>query len=407
MLVYYLGCPNVGGDLLMNQFLRLCGHRQADGFLRRILALFAFLLIGSLIPANAYTARSKARATLENAALSISVSGNLLVNGSGRPVFLHGINRDDAAYSCTSKHGGIHATPPDQSSVDRMKQWNINAVRLPLNEDCWLGINGVRAAYSGTNYIMAIVSYVRLLQSNNIYVILDLHWNAPGAYLSDSQEPMADSDHAPAFWSSVARSFANNRAVLFDLYNEPYPSSQLSWSCWANGGCNVKCSDGSCKGTSFAVAGMGQMLTAVRNAEGSGWHHPVLMGGLGSASDLTGWLANHPDDPAHQLVANAHAYNDHQSCQDPSDSGCLDTTWKSIIQAGYPLTLDEFGQTGCVWIPWLDDMMTWMETRGSSGYLAWGWDGGAACSDPGLINSWAGDPNSYGLGYKTHLLTLK
>ena len=27
-----------------------------------------------------------------------------------------------------------------------MKAWNINAVRVPLNEDCWLGINGVASA---------------------------------------------------------------------------------------------------------------------------------------------------------------------------------------------------------------------------------------------------------------------
>jgi hypothetical protein len=318
---------------------------------------------------------------------------------------LHGINRGDAAYSCING-SRIFAGPVDQASVNELKAWNINAVRLPLNEDCWLAINGVSSSYSGANYINAIVNYVNLLESNNIYVMPDLHWNAPGTYLANSQEPMADSDHAVAFWSSVAHTFASNRGVLLDLYNEPYPSSYMSWSCWANGGCNVTCSHGACTGVSFAVAGMSQMLTAVRNAEGSGWHHPVLMGGLGSASDLTGWLANHPTDPAGQLVANAHAYNDGQSCQDPSPGGCLDTTWKPIIQAGYPLTLNEFGQTGCVWNSWLNSMMTWMQANGSSGYLPWGWDGGAACSDPGLITSWAGSANAYGQGDQSHILGL-
>jgi hypothetical protein len=221
---------------------------------------------------------------------------------------------------------------------------------------------------------------------------------------------MADADHGPAFWTTVTNAFANNRGVMFDLYNEPYsngnPVPAWNWSCWAHGGCTVSCVHGSCSGAGYTAAGMGQLLTAVRSAEGSGWHHPVLMGGMGSASDLTGWLANHPADPAGQLVANAHAYNDGQSCQDPTDGGCLDTTWYPILASGYPLMMDEFGQTGCVWNSWLDGIMSWMETRGASGYTPWGWDGGAACSDPGMISGWSGVPDGYGAGYQAHILTL-
>ena len=33
-----------------------------------------------------------------------------------------------------------------------MKTWSINAVRVPLNEDCWLGINGVKPQYGGAAY---------------------------------------------------------------------------------------------------------------------------------------------------------------------------------------------------------------------------------------------------------------
>ena len=46
--------------------------------------------------------------------------------------------------------------PADQTGIDAMKAWNINAVRVPLNEDCWLGINGVPSAYAGTTYQNAI-----------------------------------------------------------------------------------------------------------------------------------------------------------------------------------------------------------------------------------------------------------
>lgn len=32
--------------------------------------------------------------------------------------------------------------PVDQASVDAMKTWNLHAVRIPLNEQCWLGPHG-------------------------------------------------------------------------------------------------------------------------------------------------------------------------------------------------------------------------------------------------------------------------
>ena len=39
-----------------------------------------------------------------------------------------------------------------------MLTWNINTVRLPLNEHCWLGING--SLVSGDEYKASVVDYV-------------------------------------------------------------------------------------------------------------------------------------------------------------------------------------------------------------------------------------------------------
>ncbi len=41
--------------------------------------------------------------------------------------------------------------------------WHVNFVRLLLNEDCWLGINGIKRQYSGARYRQAIVNHVGLL----------------------------------------------------------------------------------------------------------------------------------------------------------------------------------------------------------------------------------------------------
>jgi hypothetical protein len=330
---------------------------------------------------------------------SISVDANRLVDAGGRKVFLHGVNRDDMAYGCTSGHG-IFMGPATQASVTAMQAWNINAVRLTLNEDCWLGINRAPALYSGANYRREIVEYVNLLQANNIYVILDLQWAAPNTYISNDLVPMADIDHAPSFWQSVAKTFAKDRGVLFDLYNEPYG---VSWSCWKDGGCTTTCLAGACRGVKYAVAGMEPLIATIRKAEGSGWRHPVILAGLGSSNDLSGWRSYRPSDPANQEVAGAHVYNDRISCE---DLDCWDSQYRTVAEQ-VPLVADEFGDavSHCTWSTYLDTFMNFMQSYGS-GYLAWVWNGGATCPEPALITDWDGNATRYGEGYRSRLLQL-
>src|SRR5438445_502366 len=111
-----------------------------------------------------------------------------------------------------------------------MASWHINTVRVPLNEDCWLGINGTPDAFSGSNYRDAIVAYVGRLHAAGLYAIVDLHWSAQGTLPADGRtgqgRQMADRDHAPAFWRSVATTFRTDPAVVFHLFNEPH---DITW----------------------------------------------------------------------------------------------------------------------------------------------------------------------------------
>jgi endoglucanase len=111
------------------------------------------------------------------APVTFRVQGNRFVDGSGRTLRLRGVDRSGMEYACV-QGWGIADGPMDQSSVDAMATWDINAVRLPLNEDCWLGINGVSPAYSGAAYRQAVAAYVAELHQDGIVIILDLH--APG-----------------------------------------------------------------------------------------------------------------------------------------------------------------------------------------------------------------------------------
>jgi hypothetical protein len=212
----------------------------------------------------------------------ISVSGGKLVTDWGAPLRVAGVNRSGSEYAC-AQGWGLFDGPTDTTSISAIKAWGTNAVRIPLNEDCWLGINGVNPAYAGANYQSAIRAFVNRLLGHGLDVILDLHWGAPGTQLALGQEQAPDADHSVAFWSSVAAQYKGVGGVAFDLFNEPH---DISWSCWLNG----------CKTPGgWQATGEQQLLGAVRAA---GAKQPVIVEGLSWGGDLSGFLANKPTDPA-------------------------------------------------------------------------------------------------------------
>jgi hypothetical protein len=209
----------------------------------------------------------------QKAAQGLHAQGNKLLNGLGQQVTLHGVDRSGTEYQCVHDSGKIFDGPDDATSIQAMKSWHINSVRIPLNEDCWLGIND--ATPSGQLYQQAIIQYVDEINKQHMFAIVDLHWNAPGTDKATGQQVMADKDHSLAFWDSVAQTFKNNPAIIFDLYNEP---RNISWSCWKDGtGCE----------TDFPVASMQDMINTVR---ATGANNVLMLGGLDFANDLSGWL---------------------------------------------------------------------------------------------------------------------
>ena len=358
----------------------------------RALALASAVLVGSgglVTTASALSSSSAGAATTP--VVSVSVVGNHIVNGSGQVIRLLGANRSGTEYAC-SQGWGLFDGPNTAASVAAMKTWDINSIRVPLNEDCWLGINGVNAAYSGANYQSAIANYVSVLQAAGIVPILDLHWNAPGTTLASSQQLMADADHSPAFWTSVATAYKSNPGVIFDLYNEPH---DISWSCWLNG-CTTS--------GGWVSAGMQQLVNAVR---ATGATQPIMVGGLnwgGDLSDSSGnWLQFEPNDPLHQLIASVHIYNFSQYNTVAS--------WNSTIAptaAVVPVVTGEMGENDCN-TTFINQYMAWADSQGVS-YLGWAWDStgsGWSCgSGPALIADYTGTPSPFGIGLQQHLLAL-
>ena len=350
---------------------------------RAVLSVFlaSMLLIGA--HAWAHPAM-RARAATPSAIVGLRVSGSTIVNGMGQPLRLLGVNRSGTEYQCIHNNG-IFDGPSDAASVGAIASWHTNAVRVPLNEDCWLGINGAPAAYAGAAYQQAIVTYVNLLNSYGLAAILDLHWNAAGAGQATGQQQMPDADHAPAFWSSVAGVFKGNSSVIFDLYNEPH---DVSWACWRDGG--------SCSGVGYGVAGMQSLVTAVRN---TGATNVIMLGGLAYANDLSRWLAYEPVDPTNNLAAAWHVYN-FNSC---NNTGCYDSQ-VAPVAARVPLVTGEMGENDCAH-GFIDATMAWLDAHNGN-YLGWAWNTFDCGGFPALIVDYSGTPTAFGIGLRDHLAAL-
>ncbi len=284
--------------------------------------------------------------------------------------------------------------------MDAIKSWNVNAVRVPLNEDCWLNINGINHTYAGDNYKAKIKEYVDLLTASDMAVILDLHWAAPGAVKADHQLPMPNKDHSIPFWQDCARFFSNYTNVILDLFNEPFPGllggictdycTDLQWQCWRDGG-KV------CRETDLTIyydaAGMQDLVNATRSV---GSNHILMLGGLAWSNSLSKWDKFVPYDTKKQLAVSWHSYNfNYLSREEQWDK------FVAPLAKKYPIITGEIGENDCQ-PKYINNLMAWCDRHNIS-YLGWTWTAHDCKGAPALITDYDGTPTAYGIGLRDHL----
>lgn len=316
----------------------------------------------------------------------LRVVGNQILK-DGVPFQMRGVNRAGAEFSCVQR-GEIFDGPMDDASIEAIAAWGANAIRIPINETCWLGINGVAPQASGANYQEAILDYVDRVSAHGLIPIIDLHWAAPGGQQATEQLPMPNRDHSPELWRQVAAAVAHDPYVVLELFNEPWPDrnrdSEAAWRCWRDGG--------TCPEITYQAAGMQELVDAVRS---TGAENVILAGGVQFANGLSRWLSHRPHDPTGQLAAAWHVYAIH-FC---ADTACYDRS-PADVAAVVPVVATEIGDDHCG-TTFMPTLLDWLDEH-DAGYLAWVWNTWRGCMR--LIDDYEGTPRGhYGASYRDHL----
>ena len=211
----------------------------------------------------------------------LHVAGTCLEDDKGRVVRLQGVNVPSLEWT----NRGDNVLQSIRVAADT---WHASLIRLPLSQDRWFG-KADGQTDGGAQYRFIVDTVVQSLSGRKKYVLLDLHWSDTNQWGKHIGQHSLPDDNSALFWKDAAARYANNPAVLFDLYNEP---RGVTWDVWQHGGDVVEDDkhDGQEMTLTYHSPGMQGILDTVRAA---GAKNVVVAGGLDWAYDLSGLLDGH------------------------------------------------------------------------------------------------------------------
>lgn len=343
------------------------------------------------------------RSPSSTAAEPVVRDGELLDARTGDPWVPRGVVWSSFETACAQGWGysalDTLGPPGDREAAsaqaDVLASWGVDTVRLPLNQDCWLGTRGAPVSDAFTartpaGYRAAVDTFVEVLNEHGLVVVLTLHSRKRIGSPAAGTLPMPDSESL-AFWRAVAGRYAERPSVLFEAFHEPYSRADaagrtvldLDWACWRDGGCRAPVEDDGVPvrtgGPTYDAQGMADVVAAIRQA---GAPQPVLLPGPGRARDLADWPAWAPDDD--QLVATVHAGGSPDGTGAGAGPGCGPGCWQRVLTPladRVPLLTTELGPgdpldgTAAEHLRWAADhgvgvlARTWVERPGDPGAL--------------------------------------
>ena len=322
---------------------------------------------------------------------ALHVTGTRLEDDTGRVVRLQGVNIPSLEWMSA----GDHVLQSVRVAADT---WHATVIRLPLSQDRWFGKADGRTD-GGAQYRSLVDTVVQSLSGRKKYVLLDLHWSDGGQWGQHIGQHNLPDDNSVLFWKDVAARYANNPAVLFDLYNEP---RGVTWDVWQHGGDVVEhdTHDGKETNLAYHSPGMQGILDTVRAA---GANNVAIVGGLDWAYDLSGLLDGH-------------------ALSDPNGRGIMYAThiypWKKDWDQHVTPAAQKYavfvGEVGCepvkpgapAWqqvdcATWAPQVLAYIDTHQFS-WTAWSFHPSAG---PSVIADWDDTPTPYWGRYVKAALT--
>lgn len=202
--------------------------------------------------------------------------------------------------------------------------WHSNTVSLQLGSQNLLDQSPYDASYLAT--IDQAVTWTTQLNMN---IILVLQYQGAG----NSGQIMPTQDSV-TFWNILAKHYASNSNVFFDVFNEPDASSLFNnndsdqvWNFWQNGG--------TANGQTYV--GFQQLVTTIRN---TGAKNLIFADGLATGEDIR--LLPHHTLSGCNIVYAVHPYLDDTQHHTPGDWDVWFGDTASLNR--FPVVADEWSE---------------------------------------------------------------
>lgn len=290
-------------------------------------------------------------------------AGNqILRSDADAPVLLRGVNRSGLEYSAPRTGGDfLAAASMSRREIEEIASgWGCNIVRLPFNQE-WV-LRG-HQGHSAAAYQGCLDQAIEWIAACRAYTLLDLQWlsaDAPFGHLADGSPNYvapAPNPETIEVWSILANRYAEEPAVVFDLFNEPHdrliddPNSV--WRISPDGA--IYAEDEYRVGPDHWVPWANKLIDAIHRV------HPralTWVSGVNWGYDLRGVRIHGPN-----VVYSAHVYPDRPH-------------WEWIDRFGFagietPLFIGEWGG-GDQDVEWGARLLDFVEGR-SCGWTAWSW----------------------------------
>lgn len=350
------------------------------------IGLFSLVTAAICMTPYEYTIHSQGRIMLMS---KLHVDGKYIMDSEGNVVLLRGVNGGAMESSPTGEwNGGWHWIEANvKATLDGIRSWGCNVIRLEICMEYWL--EDTQA--DGSGYRSKVLNILSWAQTRGIYILIDLQvtteaegqpalpWS--GAY---TLQEFLD------FWQSVAQATAAYDNALYDLYNEPHPSSPSQW-----------------------ISGAQQAIDVIRDITDNlivimfGWDgdltwvpdYPVTGGNIVYSGHLYRHWGHFPKNSTGYYI---YEYDDiEQTLVDYGWLNVLDTLNLPIICGELGMFLGDDSSTSKPYGPpgaesaWFQNLQKLLNDW-DLGYMAWQWRRGPSESETGLLSAYPSTPNYYG-----------